>query len=105
MEPGFNPALEQQAIGRVHHLGQTREVEIVRLLVKDSIETRIQVYLNKKYGKAEADMDGDTEKKADIGVVGNIATDEPKSKIMADEFDILFGVCEDGVLPNAGVSS
>ena len=27
-----------------------------------------------------------------IGPVGNVATEKPKSKIMAEEFDILFGV-------------
>jgi hypothetical protein len=46
MEPDLNPALEQQAIGRVHRLGQERKVEVVPLLVKDSVETRIsQVFL------------------------------------------------------------
>ena len=30
MEPALNPALEAQAIGRVHRLGQNKAVEIVR---------------------------------------------------------------------------
>jgi SNF2 family DNA or RNA helicase len=41
IEPALNAALEAQAIGRVHRLGQKRQVEIIRLIVKDSIETRI----------------------------------------------------------------
>ena len=93
MEPGFNPALEQQAIGRVHRLGQKREVEIVRLLIKDSVETRIGAFLEKKYGKKnDTSADEDDEEKAIVGPVGSIATEKPKSKIMAEEFDILFGV-------------
>ena len=93
MEPGFNPALEQQAIGRVHRLGQKREVEIVRLLVKDSVETRIGAFLEKKYGKkSDTAVDEDDKESAVVGPVGNVATEKPKSKIMAEEFDILFGV-------------
>jgi len=42
VEPALNPALEAQAIGRVHRLGQKHEVEIVRLTVENSIETRIR---------------------------------------------------------------
>jgi SNF2 family DNA or RNA helicase len=41
MEPSFNPALEAQAIGRIHRLGQKRPVEIVRLVVKNSVEERM----------------------------------------------------------------
>jgi superfamily II DNA or RNA helicase len=98
MEPGFNPALEQQAIGRVHRLGQKRKVEVVRLLVKDSVETRIHKFLKKKYAKpsfARNELSQNSEREEDqnaTGPVGNIATEKPKSKILAEEFDILFGV-------------
>ena len=37
----WNPATEEQAIDRVHRLGQTRPVKVVRLIVKDSIEEQI----------------------------------------------------------------
>ena len=50
MEPCLNPALEAQAIGRVHRLGQKRQVKVVRLIVEDSIETRARVMLERKYG-------------------------------------------------------
>mmetsp|Transcript_32503 Transcript_32503/g.50396 ORF Transcript_32503/g.50396 Transcript_32503/m.50396 type:complete len:345 (+) Transcript_32503:3065-4099(+) len=94
MEPGFNPALEYQAIGRVHRLGQKREVEIVRLIVKDSIETRIRSFLEHKYGGLSTDTQSDetTDQTPTIGPVGNQANEKPKAKIMALEFDILFGV-------------
>ena len=40
MEPCFNVALEDQAVGRVYRLGQKREVHVVRLIVEDTIEAR-----------------------------------------------------------------
>lgn len=120
MEPGFNPALEQQAIGRVHRLGQKRKVEIVRLVVKDSIETRLHAFLQKKYGDTSSSTDSSEDnpddppedppedskpaakpsgkpsaKPAEIGPVGNIATERPKSAILGEEFDILFGAESD----------
>ena len=92
MEPGFNPALEKQAIGRVHRLGQKREVEIIRLLVKDSVETRIRKFLKHKYGEDASSKHGDDGQEVVIGPIGSQATEKPKSKILAAEFDILFGV-------------
>ena len=37
----LNLALEKQAVGRVHRLGQARPVKVTKLVLKDSIETRI----------------------------------------------------------------
>ena len=34
MEPAFNPALEAQAIGRAHRMGQTRPVVVKKFYVK-----------------------------------------------------------------------
>lgn len=117
MEPCFNPALEAQAIGRVQRLGQTRSVEIVRLVMQDSVETRIRTMLDKKYGTeqsakdaysdkvkegAEKDTDEEDERKpaaklfvapaitTSVASIGCIRTD--KAAVMADEFDLLFGV-------------
>lgn len=47
----WNPALEDQAIDRVYRIGQTRNVQVVRLLIKDSVEQRI-LDLQKKKVKA-----------------------------------------------------
>ncbi|KAJ7555457.1 hypothetical protein O6H91_05G038800 [Diphasiastrum complanatum] len=41
LDPWWNPAVDEQAMDRVHRLGQTREVHIFRLIVADSIEERI----------------------------------------------------------------
>lgn len=48
MDPWWNPATEDQAIDRVHRLGQTREVEVYRLVMKDSLEERIMDLQKKK---------------------------------------------------------
>lgn len=103
MEPGFNPALEKQAIGRVHRLGQKRNVEIIRLFVKDSVETRICKFLEMKYGapgdsskegpekNANESGSGEVENEA-FEAVGNLASERPKNKMVTSEFDMLFGV-------------
>lgn len=41
VEPWWNPALEEQAMDRVHRIGQREEVRVVRLIVRGSIEERI----------------------------------------------------------------
>ena len=34
MDPWWNPAVEEQAMDRVHRLGQARDVEVVRFAVR-----------------------------------------------------------------------
>ncbi|KAK5987284.1 SMARCA3-like protein [Cladobotryum mycophilum] len=41
MEPHWNPTLEDQALARIHRMGQTREVTTIRLYVRDSFEERV----------------------------------------------------------------
>jgi len=123
MEPDFeNPALEKQAVGRVHRLGQKREVEIVRLLVRDSIETRICKLLETKYGissNAGSKEGSDTgtgkedSEKAEHGMVqavGSLSSERPKNRMVTSEFDLLFGVDSkseilDSAMPDIVVSS
>ncbi|EFJ41092.1 hypothetical protein VOLCADRAFT_48760, partial [Volvox carteri f. nagariensis] len=38
LEPSLDPAIEQQAVARVHRIGQTREVTVTRLLVDGTVE-------------------------------------------------------------------
>ena len=40
-DPWWNPAAEEQAVDRAHRIGQTREVEVIRLLVHNSIEEQV----------------------------------------------------------------
>jgi SNF2 family DNA or RNA helicase len=38
LEPQWNPSLEEQALARVHRLGQTRPVTAIRYVMEDSFE-------------------------------------------------------------------
>ncbi|KAH9885563.1 SNF2 family N-terminal domain-containing protein [Xylariomycetidae sp. FL2044] len=49
MEPHWNPTLEEQALARIHRLGQKREVTTIRFFVRDSFEEHVmQVQESKK---------------------------------------------------------
>lgn len=48
MEPWWNPAVEEQAMDRVHRIGQTRDVKVVKMVAKDSIDERILLLQEKK---------------------------------------------------------
>lgn len=39
VEPHWNPMVEEQALDRVHRMGQTRDVVATRYITDDSIET------------------------------------------------------------------
>ncbi|KAK2802066.1 alpha-1,6-mannosyltransferase [Onygenales sp. PD_10] len=41
MEPQWNPTIEEQALARVHRLGQTRPVKTTRFIMSDTIEEHI----------------------------------------------------------------
>ena len=47
-DPWWNPAVELQAADRTHRIGQTRQVNSIKLLVKDSIEEKILHLQEKK---------------------------------------------------------
>ncbi|XP_010271899.1 PREDICTED: putative SWI/SNF-related matrix-associated actin-dependent regulator of chromatin subfamily A member 3-like 1 [Nelumbo nucifera] len=48
VEPWWNPAVEEQAMDRVHRIGQKEDVKIVRLIARNSIEERILELQEKK---------------------------------------------------------
>lgn len=53
MEPQFNPAAEAQAVERVHRLGQTRDVEITRYIMRGSFEEKMLELQQKKKDLAD----------------------------------------------------
>nr|POE94423.1 putative swi/snf-related matrix-associated actin-dependent regulator [Quercus suber] len=57
MEPQFNPGVEQQAIDRVHRLGQTRDVVIKHYIMSGSVEEGILELQQRKNKLAEMSMD------------------------------------------------
>ncbi len=50
LEPQFNPAVEVQAISRVHRMGQRRSVDVHRIICQDTIE---ELLLERLYQKQE----------------------------------------------------
>ncbi|KAF3937151.1 hypothetical protein ABW19_dt0208999 [Dactylella cylindrospora] len=53
LEPQFNPMLEEQALARVHRIGQTKPVKTIRYIMKDSYEEQILKRQNQKLQLAE----------------------------------------------------
>ena len=56
MEPQYNPAAEEQAIDRVHRLGQKRPVRVVRYIMQNSWEESMLVLQEKKRNLANLSM-------------------------------------------------
>ncbi|MDO8609330.1 MAG: DEAD/DEAH box helicase [bacterium] len=52
-DPWWNPAVEVQATDRTHRIGQTKSVSVYKILIKDSIEEKIQALQEKKKGLIE----------------------------------------------------
>ncbi|CAN5187232.1 hypothetical protein BH09DEP1_BH09DEP1_7300 [soil metagenome] len=48
LDPWWNPAVEDQASDRVHRIGQKNEVNIIRILMKNSIEEKMLILKQKK---------------------------------------------------------
>merc|ERR1719359_1139172 len=115
MEPALNPALEAQAIGRVHRLGQVNQVQVIRLAMRDSIEERILKVHKKKYGAtavgandgatssegggatSEGGNEAESERvtRSNPEGAGHLTRDKVEAK--TDEFDALFGVTEEDI--------
>ena len=48
LDPWWNPSQEEQAIARVHRIGQEKEVNVYKFFIKNSIEERIVKMHEKK---------------------------------------------------------
>lgn len=58
MEPQYNPAVEAQALDRIHRLGQKREVVCVRYIMKNSFEEKVVNLQQKKVELADMTLSG-----------------------------------------------
>ena len=54
----WNPAVESQAIGRAHRMGQEQAVEVYRLVTRGTIEEKIQELQEKKKNLVSEILDG-----------------------------------------------
>ncbi|KAI9491231.1 SNF2 family N-terminal domain-containing protein [Zychaea mexicana] len=59
-DPWWNPAAELQAMDRIHRLGQRRPIKITRLVIENSIESRIVQLQEKKTALVESTLGKDT---------------------------------------------
>ncbi|CAL9191464.1 unnamed protein product [Musa hybrid cultivar] len=48
MDPWWNPAVEEQAVMRIHRIGQTKSVAIKRFIVKGTVEERMEMVQARK---------------------------------------------------------
>mmetsp|Transcript_1737 Transcript_1737/g.2213 ORF Transcript_1737/g.2213 Transcript_1737/m.2213 type:complete len:381 (+) Transcript_1737:3-1145(+) len=48
VEPLLNPAVDLQAVSRIHRISQTRDVHVHRFIIKDTIEEKIYSIMQKK---------------------------------------------------------
>jgi len=58
LDPWWNPACEMQAIQRAHRIGQTRKVNAVRFITKDTVEEKIVKLQEKKQLVFDGAIDG-----------------------------------------------
>ncbi|KAG6896857.1 hypothetical protein C0992_005604 [Termitomyces sp. T32_za158] len=59
MDSWWNPAVEYQAMDRIHRLGQHRPVQAIKLVIEDSIESQIVQLQEKKSAMVNATLDTD----------------------------------------------
>lgn len=58
MDLWWNPQIEEQAFDRAHRLGQTRDVTIYKLCIRETVEERILKLQDKKRALAKAALEG-----------------------------------------------
>ena len=63
----WNPAVESQAIGRAHRMGQEQKVEVYRLITRGTIEEKIQELQEQKKNLVSEVLDG-TESRASLSL-------------------------------------
>jgi superfamily II DNA or RNA helicase len=59
LDPWWNPAVEAQAIDRVHRIGQQQTVFATRLIAADTVEQKVLELQSKKKGLADAIINAD----------------------------------------------
>ncbi|WP_278237165.1 DEAD/DEAH box helicase [Isoptericola sp. AK164] len=60
LDPWWNPAVEAQAIDRTHRIGQTRPVQVTRLVAADTVEEKVMALAARKAALFDAVVDDAT---------------------------------------------
>ncbi|KAK4941128.1 DNA helicase rad5 [Elasticomyces elasticus] len=82
MDPWWSFAVEAQAIDRVHRMGQTAKVEVVRFITKESIEGRMLRVQERKMAVAGS---------LGVGQSGAGESEEERKKKRIEELEMLLG--------------
>jgi superfamily II DNA or RNA helicase len=61
LDPWWNPAVEDQATGRAHRIGQTKVVTSYKLITRDTVEEKILKLQNRKRDLIQATLGGEEE--------------------------------------------
>ncbi len=80
----WNPSIEDQAIDRVHRLGQSKPVTVYRLICRDSVEERLLLLQEKKRSCSEKAME------EDCGSGFSCGTENTANKLSLNELKALF---------------
>ena len=75
MDPWWNPAVEAQAVDRVHRLGQTRTVFVYRMLSEQTIEARMQVLQSDKralFERTIRQLEGSADVAMDLDILSQL---------------------------------
>ena len=86
----WNPAVLEQRIGRIYRIGQTRSVQVVNLVSKDTIEERMVRKLRFKQEMLEGVLDGGED---------TIFVSEEKFQEMMSDLDAMLSTDEGVKLP------
>ncbi|KAG1743712.1 SNF2 family N-terminal domain-containing protein [Suillus paluster] len=73
----WNPALEDQAFDRAHRFGQTRDVNIFKLTIPETVEERILELQEKKRNLTKAALSGERMKNMKLGMDDLLALFRP----------------------------
>ncbi|KAF8760144.1 SNF2 family N-terminal domain [Rhizoctonia solani] len=101
MDSWWNPAVEYQAMDRIHRLGQKRPVQAIKLVVEDSIESRIVQLQEKKSAMVDATLSADDNAIGRLTPEDGIMDVKDETKIQDFHFQQWFG----GIAPDPNILS
>jgi SNF2 family DNA or RNA helicase len=84
IEPWWNPAVENQATDRAHRLGQTKNVQVYRYIMNDSVEEKIQILKSRKSNLFNTLLTTEGSLEAHDGMLSG-------ARISAEDFQYLVG--------------